>query len=184
MDSTLENKLRQLVDRDEIKQVLIRYGRGLDRLDTELTRSCYHDDAIEDHGHFIGHRDDFIDWANAVTARFERTQHAILNHFCDLKGDEAYTETYFQFIGVASQPPHLMSNGRYIDYFQKRDGEWRIAKRVTIVESHFDLSEGHYSSLMPPAYSEDETCPASRDHSDVSYHRPLQPRAPRDQSSK
>lgn len=179
MEKQLQNRLQQLLDRDDIWQVLVRYGRGLDRLDSELTRSCYHPDAIEDHGHFIGGRDDFIQWANAVTERFVSTQHALLNHFCDLDGDDAYTETYFQFVGVAAQAPHLLSHGRYIDHFQRRSGEWRIAERVTIVESHFDLSDEHYATIMPPAYGPDEVCPASRDKSDVSYHRPLRPRQPK-----
>ena len=46
--------LIELVDRHEIHQVLLRYARGLDRLDNALARSCYWDDAIEDHGHFVG----------------------------------------------------------------------------------------------------------------------------------
>ena len=50
MDAALEKKLREMVDRQEIWQVLLRYGRGLDRFDVEMARSCYFDDAIEDHG--------------------------------------------------------------------------------------------------------------------------------------
>ena len=39
IDSDLENKLRELLDRDEIRAVMMRYARGLDRLDFELARS-------------------------------------------------------------------------------------------------------------------------------------------------
>ena len=39
MDAEMEKKLRELIDRDEIRQVMMRYGRGLDRLDFELARS-------------------------------------------------------------------------------------------------------------------------------------------------
>ncbi len=53
IDADLEKKLRELLDRDEIRQVMMRYARGLDRLDFELTRSCYWDDATEDHGSFV-----------------------------------------------------------------------------------------------------------------------------------
>lgn len=179
MNDKLQQKLQAMVDRDDILQVMMRYGRGLDRLDTELTRSCYHDDAIEDHGHYVGDVDGFIAWANAVTARFETTQHSILNHYCDLQGDDAYTETYFQFVGIAAQAPHLMSHGRYIDHFQRRDGEWRIANRVTIVESHIDLTDDYYARLFPPDYGPDDPSPASRDRNDVSYQRPLRPRQPK-----
>src|SRR5215475_2470318 len=105
MDAAMQAKLRAMIDRDEIYQVLLRYGRGLDRFDIELARSCYFDDAIDDHFRFIGYPDDFIAWANAASEMYISTQHAILNHVCDLQGDDAYCETYFQFIGVAEKPP-------------------------------------------------------------------------------
>lgn len=176
MDPALENKLREIADRDEIRQVLMRYARGLDRLDNALVRSCYWDDAMEDHGHFVGTPDDFIHWADGTTLAFESTQHAILNHFCELDGDDAYCETYFQFTGIAAEPPHFGSVGRYVDHLQKRGGEWRIANRVTIVEGTYDLPASARSAQMPPAYTEQEPCQARRDRSDVSYHRPPVPR--------
>ncbi|AOR78019.1 nuclear transport factor 2 family protein [Novosphingobium resinovorum] len=85
--------LAELIDRHAIHQVLLRYARGLDRLDNALVRGCYWDDAIEDHGHFVGTPGDFVPWADRTTLLFETTQHAILNHVCDLQGDEAFCET-------------------------------------------------------------------------------------------
>ena len=139
MDAVLEKKLREMLDRQEIWDVMLRFGRGLDRLDSELVRSCYFDDAIEDHGMFVGSPDGFIDWANSVSLRYKSIQHGLMNHTCELNGDDAHCETYFMFVGIAEKPPHFMSTGRYIDHFQRRNGEWRIANRVTIVEGRFDL---------------------------------------------
>lgn len=176
---SLEARLAELVDRHEIHQVMLRYARGLDRLDNALVRSCYWDDAIEDHGHFVGAPDDFIAWADGTTLMFASTQHAILNHFCDLQGDEAFCETYYHFSGVTAEGPNFMSTGRYIDHFRKRGGEWRIADRVTIVEGIYDVPK---AGLLPPpetAYTPEEPCQASRDRNDVSYHRPPLPRRPR-----
>ena len=179
MNKTLEDKMRELVDREEIHRVLVHYARGLDRLDNELARSCYWDDAIEDHGHFVGTPDDFIPWADATTLMYKSTQHGISNHFCDLQGDDAYCETYFTFIGVAEQPPHLLASGRYVDHFQRRNGEWRIANRVTIVDGQIGMTDYEPSKHLPPAYGPDEIYPATRDRNDVSYHRPPKPRQPR-----
>src|ERR1700761_3485295 len=95
---TTEAKVQEIVDRHEIWQVLQRYGRGLDRLDHELVRSCYFDDAIEDHGSFVGPAMQFIDWADRVTLSFVNAHHNLLNHHCELNGDDAHTETYFLFI--------------------------------------------------------------------------------------
>ncbi|MEO6092173.1 MAG: nuclear transport factor 2 family protein [Novosphingobium sp.] len=177
MEAELQSKLAAIADRDEIHQVMLRYARGLDRLDNELARSCYWDDAIEDHGHFVGSPDAFIPWADGTTLMFLSTQHAILNHVCDLQGDQAFCETYYQFTGIAAEGPHLGSVGRYVDHFQKRGGEWRIANRVTIVEGTYDLPR---SSAPDPltAYSDDQPCQAARDRTDVSYHRPPVPRRP------
>lgn len=176
---SLDAKLAELVDRHEIHQVLLRYARGLDRLDNALARSCYWDDAIEDHGHFVGTPDDFIPWADGTTLMFEATQHAILNHFCDLQGDEAFCETYYHFSGVTAEGPNFMSTGRYIDHFQKRGGEWRIANRVTIVEGTYDVPKAAGSPSSKTAYTLEEPCQATRDRNDVSYHRPPVPRRPK-----
>ena len=182
IDADLEKKLRELLDRDEIRQVMMRYARGLDRLDFELTRSCYWDDAIEDHGGYVGKPDDFIRWADGTTLANRSTQHGIVNHSCDLQGDDAYCETYYMFTSVSDHAPHLMSTGRYIDHFQKRAGksasEWRIANRVCIIESQYELHDFVLSRMMSPSYTEDEPCQAARDRSDVSYHRPPVPRQP------
>ena len=36
--------------RDEIRELLTRYCRGVDRMDAELIASAYHPDAIDEHG--------------------------------------------------------------------------------------------------------------------------------------
>jgi hypothetical protein len=175
----MDEKLREIIDRHEIWQVLQRYARGLDRLDRELVRSCYFDDAIEDHGMFVGPPDGFIDWADQTTLGFLNTHHGIMNHHCELDGDDAYAETYYLFVGVAEKAPHLMSMGRYVDHLQRRNGEWRIANRVAVIEKNFDL---HDNTAWPGARAdsppEPGEAPATRDRGDVSYQRPLRPRRP------
>ena len=46
--------LRRLLDRQAITECVHRYARGLDRRDTDLLRSAYHPDAVEDHGQYVG----------------------------------------------------------------------------------------------------------------------------------
>jgi len=174
MNREEEIKLREMIARHEIWQVLMRYCRGLDRLDNPLVRSCYFDDATDDHAYFVGKPDDFIAWADGTTLRLRSTQHGVMNHYCEIDGDDAYAETYYLFTGVAEKAPHMMSTGRYIDHFQRRNGEWRIANRVTIIDGAFALDDNAVASLPSPYLPGQH--PATRDRNDVSYHRPPRPR--------
>ena len=45
-----DKDVQELIDRQRIYECLLRYTRGMDRLDRELVLSAYHDDAVEDHG--------------------------------------------------------------------------------------------------------------------------------------
>ena len=51
----------ELLAKQEIADLVARYMRGLDRLDRELLRSTFHDDATTDYGFFQGSPDDFVD---------------------------------------------------------------------------------------------------------------------------
>ena len=65
----LATAVRALQDRQEIHNCIIRYSRGVDRLDRELLLSVYHPDAIDDHGMFVGGPEEFADWALAMHSR-------------------------------------------------------------------------------------------------------------------
>ena len=49
-DATRALELDRMLARDAIRDVLARYARGIDRADAALLKSCYFDDAIEEHG--------------------------------------------------------------------------------------------------------------------------------------
>jgi hypothetical protein len=180
MDAALEAGLRDLLDRQEIWSVLLRYARGIDRMDRELLRSCYWDDAIDDHHSYVGGPDFFID----TTFEYNRTasivqHHGISNHTCEIDGDDAYSETYYTFIGANIEPPHLLSMGRYIDHFQRRDRVWKFANRATVIEKNFALAEyPHDAFILAGDTAPGPLLPATRDRSDLSYLRPVVPRRP------
>ena len=182
MDAALERRLRELVDRQDIWTLLLRYARGLDRMDREMIRACYWDDAIDDHHSFVGAPDPFIDWAFRYNEEVSVVQHHGLgNHHCEIDGDDAHAETYYTFIGANIHPPHLLSIGRYIDHFQRRDGVWKMANRVTVIEKNFDLTQGTYDAVtLAGDTRHGPLLPATRDRTDLSYMRPVIPRRPGD----
>lgn len=170
MDGELEAMVRELHDRQAIRDVVNRYSRGVDRQDKEVLLSCYHPDAIDDHGMFVGPAAEFFDWTDPSHLCLFRThQHVIANHLCELDGDVAHCETYYFFAGMTKDGNTLeMSGGRYIDRMEKRGGQWRIAARKCVVEWG---SEGMMAPESQALFAAVGT--VSRDKSDLSYDRPL-----------
>jgi hypothetical protein len=163
---------REMRDRQAISDCLMRYSRGVDRLDRELVESVYHPDATDDHGAFMGNPQEFIQWVFPLHHDGQIfTQHHLTNHICEIDGNTAHTETYYIFTARNRDETLWIAGGRYLDRFEKRAGEWKIATRYCTVEW----------SGMPPAtavpFAEIEDVAAngvpSRDRSDPSYRRPL-----------
>ena len=80
----MEGAVRELLDERAIRAVVLRYCRGVDRMDRELVRSCYHDDATDSHGSFVGTVDEFLDWAWRLLGRYTTTMHFVGNLLVEL----------------------------------------------------------------------------------------------------
>ena len=84
----IREALRDLLDRRAIWECLLRYARGVDRFDAELIRSAFHDDALDDHGKFVGDAAEFVEWAvGQHTHAHLGHLHNLFNHTCELDGD-------------------------------------------------------------------------------------------------
>jgi hypothetical protein len=137
--------LAELVTRQEIQDVLVRYCRAVDRGDLELLRSVYHPDATDDHGIFSGNAHEFAEWLLAVPGRGELvTQHHLTNSAVVVEGDTARAETYFVAVHRRPGPPVTVGQfgGRYADRLERRDGTWRIASRVVVHDWSLHSTEG------------------------------------------
>ncbi|TAL03188.1 MAG: nuclear transport factor 2 family protein [Rhodospirillaceae bacterium] len=168
----LPSEVQALVDRQAIMDCLNSYCRGVDRADRALLLSAYHEDAQDDHGVFCGSANAFADWAFDYHSKYQTGHHHyILNHSCELKGDTAHTETYYLFSGINREGPPVLSGGRYIDRFEKRNGRWAIADRKCLIEWQAFLTDVtcdpvHLTALRSSGH-------ATRDRTDTSYERPL-----------
>lgn len=183
---TMEEMITELWDREQIRQCLHRYARGVDRFDRELIKSAFHPDALDEHGKFVGTPDEFVDWALDMHERAQLShQHCLLNHWCDLDGDTAHAETYFMFTAMNRKgKPLTIGGGRYIDRLEKRNGEWRIAARVTLrdwsnLEHIPDIDDLSTMTSTAASLSEAERAFMNagrgpvRGPTDPSYDRPL-----------
>ena len=131
-----------LLHRVAIHDVVLRYCRGIDRLDADLVRSCYHPDATDEHGSFAGTVDEYLTWVFALLAKYDSTQHLLANHLVDFGGGSpssgvAVSESYGVSVHqTAGGPPakNLVVGFRFVDRLEQRDGEWRIAARAATTE--------------------------------------------------
>jgi SnoaL-like domain len=146
----IDHSLRELLDKQAIHEVLMRYCRGIDRCDEELLRTVYHPDATDNHGLFVGKAADFIPWALAGLKRDESTNHFIANELIEIRGDVAYSESYLLAVHRRKRDDgslvDLTFAGRYVDRLERREGAWKIADRKVVLDwSRLDPVEKSFS---------------------------------------
>ena len=125
-----------LQDKQDIYEVVLRYCRGIDRLDMGLVRSAYHPQGIDHQTGFSGPISDFIVWVDDVLRRFNGPMHIIGNHMVELDGDRAVVESYGTSVHWGDPPDDSRRNFttgfRYIDHMTRRDGRWAITERWAV----------------------------------------------------
>lgn len=170
-------RLDAMLDRQDIHDALVRFARGMDRFDRAAFLSAFHPDAEIAAGPFVGQPAPLYDWARGLHDHGQSaTQHLLLNHHCDLDGDTAHTETAYLFVGRNRDDTNWIAGGRYLDRFERRGGDWRIAVRSTTID---------WSGLVPSlpipfgdVAGIELNGIGARDESDISYRRPLTNRRP------
>ncbi|MET0251362.1 MAG: nuclear transport factor 2 family protein [Novosphingobium sp.] len=165
-------RLERLADKQEIVECLARFSRGMDRADRDLYLSAFHPDAETAAGPFVGSAADCYDWAMPMHEAGQiATHHSLLNVTIDLDGDQAHSECYYLFVARNRDESVWLAGGRYIDRFERRGGEWKIALRTNAIE---------WACAPPPMPIPFADVPGihangepSRGKGDPSYRRPL-----------
>lgn len=142
-------QLAELAAKQEITDLLHRYCRGVDRLDMELVRSCYHADATDSHGTFDGTVDEYLTWSGRLLRRYTGSVHTLSNILIELDSEPASSGDQGPVLWARSEahgvarhwteggPPELnLSVGfRFIDDLCRREGgAWLIQRRVATTE--------------------------------------------------
>jgi len=133
----LEAEVRDLAARRDIMAACQRYMRAQDRLLPELHLSAFHDDAYVDCGLFAGTAAGFVDFAQGFLRDLKGSQHVIGQHSIEIDGDFADGEAYFiawHRVVEDGEEKDLFVSGRYVDRYEKRNGEWRILKRRELID--------------------------------------------------
>ena len=134
--ATRDEKIDEMLAKEEIRELGLRYCRAVDRGDMELLESVYHPDALDEHGfNTTNTAREFLDAVPAMRPTMKELQHNITNHRIVVDGDRAEGELYhlaWHRYDEADGEVLLVMGGRYLDKYDKRDGEWRIAHRVCV----------------------------------------------------
>jgi hypothetical protein len=146
----------RLADRAEITDVMYRWCRAIDRLDMDAVRQVFHPDAIDNHGPFVGGVEELIAWLSDRHRTIPFSMHLVSNILIEFAtADSALVETYiFATLrysaegkaalavftggaggGRAGTATDSFAWARYIDRFERRNGEWRIARRTVAFDS-------------------------------------------------
>jgi hypothetical protein len=154
-----EDRIRQLLDKQAIYEVVATYARAIDRLDEALLRGVFHPDST--HNHFYqgpssapereasgDDPGDFVRFAFNVLSAYTHTHHQLGNTLIEFDSDsQARVETYFTAFhrqraqGDPLAPENACETemdyfvaGRYLDRFELRDGKWLIAHRTGMTD--------------------------------------------------
>lgn len=168
-------RLENMMSKMEIQEVLMRYGRGVDRADEDLLKSCYHPNAIEEHGSaYAGPAFAYIEGAVGRIRKMGTMAHYICNIHIDLDGELAYAEAYvltFARFDRDGESFDTLTGGRIVDRFERRSGEWKIAHRKMTFDWNRDMpsNEGWCLGMFDPA--DPKMTFGSKDKDDLSYQR-------------
>ena len=178
--------IEQVVATQQIYNVLMRYIRGNDRADRELVKSVYWEDGYDDHGSmFQGPAWEFsklftpeVMSALGLGSLEDPSGGGLtflMNHFVEFEGrDVAYSEAYFTTSGVQIIDEETASQGwfagRYMDRFERRNGEWRIFHRICVQDwgrtETFPRSDLAERNVFAGTFPTGEFYP-----NDIVYHR-------------
>ena len=154
------SEFQALADRVAIEDLLYTYCRAIDRLDFELFKSVYHTDATDEHPPFAGLAHDVGERIfKFLPTHFSLTSHTVTHARIDIGGQRAVGEAYFlaqhllhedeallvafsgeeyaqraRASGQAGVQHQFIAGGRYIDRFERRGGQWKIADRKVLSE--------------------------------------------------
>lgn len=165
----LQAEVTYLMDRQQIADTLQRYIRGIDRHDKDLARSAFWPDARINMGSAPQALDEYVNNEEGVLATYLAHQHHITGQTVDIQGNTAHVESYVLFLAL----PHDVAektevgSGRYIERWEKRNGEWRILVREYVHDLTVHAETVDYCATRP--------CLGRWDREDLSYVRPLQP---------
>lgn len=129
-------EIRDLGDRRDIGELIMRYATALDTRDWALLEAVFTNDAVADYGELAGgvHRgvDAIARTCRSALTGLDATQHMITNVAIEIDGDDARASCCLHAQHVLNRPdgPAMFTvGGIYRDRLRRMSAGWRIAHR-------------------------------------------------------
>jgi len=158
----------RIADRFMIQDLLYRWCRAVDRLDKQGMLDAFVPGCIDSHGPYIGPVEGLVDWILERHKPIAISSHFIGNLLIefvteDLALVESYVRTIQQYPSEAKSQLSQLTGGaagdqdwamdmftssRYLDRVERRNGQWRIARR-TLIQDWKRIDEVKFKALQP-----------------------------------
>jgi hypothetical protein len=158
----------RITDRFMIQDLMYRWCRAVDRLDRQAMLDIFWPGAIDSHGPYIGPADRLVDWILVRHKPIKTSSHFVGNMLIEFATpDLALMETYVRTIqqyppdgkqslaqltgGATGDPDSAMdmfTSSRYMDHVERRDGQWRVARR-DLIQDWKQIADVKYKALQP-----------------------------------
>ncbi|MCZ7618064.1 MAG: nuclear transport factor 2 family protein [Myxococcota bacterium] len=132
-----ELSIREISDRLQIQDLLVRYTRAIDTKDWNLLDTCFTPDAQVDYtatGGIAGGYPEVRTWLAKALARFPITVHYITNSQVTLDGDRARARTLVLNPMFHAEPDGTLRDftvgATYVDELLWTEAGWRITRRA------------------------------------------------------
>jgi len=134
----MDPRLQRLLDHFDIREVIEAYVHACDRGDRDATADVYHPDSWDDHGPVKCTGPEFADKnTEALMTRWKSCNHLLGQSRINVGSYVAGAETLFYASLTRDANGTQMLDqmvGRYIDRFERRWSQWRLAERRVISE--------------------------------------------------
>jgi hypothetical protein len=169
MTTDLESRIRQIEDRTQISEQVIRYAMGVDRRDWAMFAGCFTDPVYAD---FSGggiptatvSRADLVARVSAALNGFTATQHISPNHVIEFDASDpgraiCHSYMYAQHLlrGSANGEFYLL-RGSYTNHMLRTPDGWRIERII----QHRSWEYGNTSAVTEATARAQAQAPASQ----------------------
>ncbi len=127
--------LEDLIAKQAIKELVLKYCRAIDRKDYVSLATLYHDEATDDHGGmFNGTAKEFLAWLPNMLETMKVTSHMVTNHLITVDGDYAEGEVCTIAYHLTHDDQEIIIGGRYLDKYFCTYGLWQFTHRQIVLD--------------------------------------------------